>query len=273
MPKKYFIPPGLSTEDLSAKLLKAYGELQETNEKLIQEERTRTEMFANISHDLRSPITAIRNGIEYLSSADSIAPEELDTTLHLLHRKVLNLESLINDIFLLTTVENTNIPFHFEQLDLGIYLEEFFFSCEADQKFSKRHLILDVPEHFPCIVSIDADRFNRVLDNLFTNALKYSNENASITLSAAISTDKKNAIVSVKDTGIGIPADSISKIFERSYTVSSARTPGSSGTGLGLSIAKIIMERLHGKIWCESKEGSGSTFYLSLPVISSQMLQ
>lgn len=267
MQKKYFIPPGLSTDDLSAKLLKAYTELQEANEKLIHEEQMRTEMFANISHDLRSPITAIRNSIEYLSSAASVTQEELATALQLLNRKILNLESLINDIFLLTTVENTNIPFHLEHLELGMYLEEYFFSCEADKKYSKRHLILDVPEHFPYTVSVDIDRFNRVLDNLFTNALKYSSENASIILGARLSSNDKKVIISIKDTGIGIPSDSISKIFERSYTVSSARTPDSSGTGLGLSIAKTIMERLNGEIWCESKEGIGSTFYLSLPIL------
>lgn len=268
MQKKYFIPPGLSTEDLSAKLLKAYSELQETNEKLVQEEQMRTEMFANISHDLRSPITAIRNSIEYLSSTVSITPEELATILALLNKKVSNLESLINDIFLLTTVENTNIPFHFEQLELGMYLEEFFFSCEVDKKYSNRHLILEVPTHFPYIVSVDTDHFYRVLDNLFTNALKYSLEDATITLGAMLSSDKKNVIIFVRDTGIGIPASSIQKIFERSYMVSSARTPSSSGTGLGLSIAKTIIERHNGDIWCESKEGHGSTFYLSLPILT-----
>ena len=216
MQKKYFIPPGLSTEDLSAKLLKAYAELQITNEKLVHEEQMRTEMFANISHDLRSPITAIRNNIEYLSSTDSITSEELHTTLQLLNTKILNLETLINDIFLLTTVENTNISFHLEELELGMYLEEFFFFCETDKKYSKRHLILDVPEHFPYIVSVDTDRFHRVLDNLFTNALKYSAEGATITLGAKLSSNKKSVIISVTDTGIGIPTDSISKIFERS---------------------------------------------------------
>ena len=266
MQKKFFIPPGLSTDDLSAKLLKAYTELQETNEKLIREEQMRTEMFANISHDLRSPITAIRNSIEYLSSTDSITTEEFDTILQLMNRKILNLEALINDIFLLTTVENANIPFHLEQLELGIYLEEFFFSCEADKKYSKCHLILEVPEHFPYVVSVDTERFYRVLDNLFTNALKYSLENATITLGVKLSSDKQNVIIFVKDTGIGIPSSSIPKIFEHCYTVSSARTPGSSGTGLGLAIAKTIMERLQGKIWCESQEGHGSTFYLSLPI-------
>ena len=115
---------------------------------------------------------------------------------------------------------------------------------------------------------MDTDHFYRVLDNLFTNALKYSLEDATITLGAMLSSDKKNVIIFVRDTGIGIPASSIQKIFERSYMVSSARTPSSSGTGLGLSIAKTIIERHNGDIWCESKEGHGSTFYLSLPILT-----
>lgn len=268
MQKKYFIPPGLSKEDLSTKLLKAYKDLQETNERLIKEEQMRTEMFANISHDLRSPITAIRNNIEYLSSTDFISQKELATTLQILNKKILNLEALINNIFLLTTVENTNIPFHLEVLELGMYLEEFFFSCKTDKKYSNRNLLLEVPEHFSYIVSVDTNYFYRVLDNLFTNALKYSSDGATITLGTILSSDEKNVIIFVRDTGIGIPASSIPKIFERSYTVSSARTPDNSGTGLGLSIARTIMERLNGNICCESEEGNGSTFYLTLPVLN-----
>lgn len=264
--KKNFIPPGLSTEDLSAKLLKACTELQEANEKLILEKKLRTEMFANISHDLRSPITAIRNTIEYLSSNSSISKKELETLLQLLNTKIINLETLINDIFLLTTLENINIPLHFESFEIGMYLEEYFFSCEAEQKYNKRILKLTVPEHFPYIVHIDNIHFNRVLDNLFTNAFKYSSEYDSITLGAHLSKEQDHVIITVKDTGIGIPSDSITKIFERCYTVSSARTPGTSGTGLGLSIAKTIVERLDGEIWCESEEGTGSTFFLSLPI-------
>lgn len=264
--KNSFSKPELNTEDLSIALYNTTQKLEQTNSLLVKTQKERDLLFANISHDLRSPITAIRNSIEYLLSLDAIEKEELDGTLHLIERRSIYLERLINDVFLLSSININQNMFHYETLNLTFLLEDFYFSQLEDSKYEQRNLELDVKEDFKCIVSVDSKMLLRVLDNLFTNALKYSHAGAIITLSSY--KDDTFAHVLVKDTGIGIEEEHLSKIFDVSYMVESARTPSSTtGTGLGLSIVKAIIEHFGGTIWCESTVSKGSTFHFTIPYI------
>lgn len=260
-----FSKPELNTEDLSVALYNATQKLERTNALLEKTQQEKDLLFANISHDLRSPITAIRNSIEYLLSLDTVKKEELDASLHLMERRSIYLENLINDVFLLSSISINENMFHFETLNLTFILEDFYFSQLEDSKYEQRNLMLDVAEDFECMVSVDSKMLLRVLDNLFTNALKYSHKNASITLSAY--KDRDFAHVLVKDTGIGIESIHLSKIFDASYMAESARTPSSTtGTGLGLSIVKAIVEHFGGNIRCESVVSKGSTFHFTIPL-------
>ena len=123
-------------------------------------------------------------------------------------------------------------------------------------------------ENLHALLRIDIQKIIRVLDNLFTNAAKYSDDGAEIRLSAQKSEDRKMLIVSVSDTGYGISEEALPYIFGRTYTVSSARTPNSkTGSGLGLSIVKAIIERHGGTIRCESEQDKGSSFIFTLPIM------
>lgn len=268
--KKKFQKPDVIIEQLTAELVTTNTKLKETNEQLLAEKKLRNEMFANISHDLRSPITSIRNGVEYLfalkNQKKTLSFEEIAPILTLLEKKVISIDALINDIFLLSSLENKAISFQLEKLKIAFFLEEYFYSCTVDSKYDERQLHLDVPLNFSAKAYIDTLQMRRVLDNLFTNALKYSTPKSSITLGVYLLNN--DIIIYLKDSGIGIPKEDLTKIFYRSYTVSKARTPNDSliGNGLGLSIAKNIVEALNGTIWCESQENKGSTFFLSLPI-------
>ena len=263
MVKKQFETPSLTIEELTAELYLSKKDLKEANEQLIAQEKSRTELFANLSHDLRSPITALRNSIDYIQTLDDYTKEELQPIFNLMQSRILTLEALINNLFLLTTLENTSIPFHFEPISIGMFLEDFFFNCEADKKYDKRKLILDVPMDMDATIPLDTAQFTRVLDNLFSNALKYSEDGASITLTASQNTS--GITISVSDTGIGMTPEQCKKVFDRSYMASPARTPSAkTGCGLGLSIVKTIVERHGGTITCESEEGKGTTFTISL---------
>lgn len=263
--KTSFSKPELNAEDLSLALYNATQKLERTNALLEKTQLEKNLLFANISHDLRSPITAIRNSIEYLLSLDNIDKEELDASLHLMERRSIYLENLINDVFLLSSINANENMFHYETLNLTFLLEDFYFTQLEDSKYEQRNLQLDVPEDFQCTVSVDSKMLLRVLDNLFTNALKYSYEDAFITLSAY--KDENFAHVLVKDTGIGIEAQHLPKIFNTSYMVENARTPSSTtGTGLGLSIVKAIIEHFGGTIWCDSVATKGSTFHFTIPL-------
>ena len=261
-----FEQPGMYSDtvaELSKKLI-------EVNNKLKQTEYERTEMIENISHDLRAPLTAIRSTIDYCMEKCNgegleLSQDEIMTMFNLLNNRVKTLEVLIQDLYLLTCIDSGREAFAFEEIPLFQFLEEYFFAVEIDTKYIGYELILDVPEDSNVIVRMDASKMSRVLDNLFTNAQKYSEKGARITLGGYINEDEVNFYV--KDTGKGIPQNSVSAVFDRTYRVNSARTPErESGSGLGLSIARSIVLQHGGSIKCESQEGIGSCFTISLPL-------
>lgn len=267
--KTEFVKPELSVEDLSVALYHTNKKLDKANKELLQSKKELTEIYVNISHDLRSPITAIRNSLEYLLLMDVPDVEEVQKMMKLMYGRVNYLEQMINDTFLLSAISSSSKVLHFESINIGIFLEDFYFGCEADIKYVDRRLSLEVPDCFPYMTLIDYRMIYRVLDNLFSNALKYSTKNASIILSAEL-IEENNILITVTDTGIGIAKEHLSMIFDRTYMVSRARTPGEfNGCGLGLSIAKAIVESHNGNIWCESKLGEGSSFKFTLPVIEA----
>ena len=112
-------------------------------------------------------------------------------------------------------------------------------------------------------VEIDTDKMMQVIDNIMNNAIKYSPDGGVITV--RMTQNQNHVILSISDQGLGIPRKDLGKIFDRFYRVDKARSRAQGGTGLGLAIAKEIVEAHHGKIWADSSEGKGSTFYISLP--------
>ena len=272
--KTTFQNPGLESdtiETLSKKLLQttaklsaANKELSKTNNELAESERKRKEMLANISHDLRAPITAIRSALDLLSTQDNPSPEDIKNTIGLMDRRVSTLESLIQDMYFLFCVEDETRPLDLEEVELAPFLESYFYDAIIDSRYDSHDMQLDIPMDLDCRVNIDVQKTIRVLDNLFTNAAKYSGEGTSITLSCH--TTGKNATVTVSDNGRGIPAESLAQIFDRTYTVSSSRSPGSpTGSGLGLAIVKAVVEKENGTVKCESEVGKGCSFIITLP--------
>jgi len=260
--KRTFDEPQLNTvEGLTAKLI-------DLNQQLIESENKRKQMLENISHDLRAPITAIRSSVELLldEKENSFDANEVARIAKLLDLRTRTLEVLVNDLYYLVSLDNDNNKLKLVDVPLYAFLEEYFISAEIDEKYEKRKLIFSANED-DTLVSIDVSRMTRVLDNLFTNAYKYSEDGASIELGidGALS-DDKSVVFYLADSGIGIPEEKLDKIFERTYMVSDSRTPGhATGSGLGLSIVKGIIEKHNGAVWAESESGKGSKFYISLP--------
>ncbi len=269
MKKNAFALPDIESqtiEELSKQLLDTTAQLYAANEQLKKEQAQKREMLANISHDLRAPITAIRSSIDYLTSGHSLSREEQDASLQLIHRRTLTLENLIQDMYFLFCVEDTSRSLEFTKLDAVPFFETYFYDAICDTKFDDKNMSLDISEDSECKLSIDVQKIIRVLDNLLNNAAKYSPEGADITLKVSPSENAGFLTISVIDTGYGIPADAVEHVFRRTYTVSSARTPNSAtGSGLGLSIVKAIVERHGGSVRCESEEGKGSRFLFTLP--------
>ena len=266
MSKKKYTKPDISRAELEQALMKANEELWMANRKLEAEERARAELFSNLSHDLRAPMTALFSAVELLKSRQMTEENEYQNILKLMERRLHTLQSILNDIFLLTLMESPATKLEKEPVEIGIFLEDYFYSCAADPKYHKRRLKLEVPDVFPYVADIEAEKVIRVLDNLFTNALRYSLEGAEIALGALFIQGEKEEgkiRIYVRDTGEGIMPEDIEHIFERSYRASRSRTPEDGGSGLGLAIAKGIVERHGGAIWCESEVGKGSCFTFS----------
>ena len=269
MQKNLFETPAIredSITSLSKKLLIVTEELQKSNEELQKVQKERADMLANLSHDLRAPVTAIRGAVDYLLADPDCSTEEQTSVLQLVDRRTKVLENLINDMYDLFCVESSNRQLALQTVAAAPFLEEYFYSSILDSRYDSHDMRLELPESLICNLSIDVEKIVRVLDNLMTNAAKYSDSETAIILSARKNGDSLE--ISVKDQGMGIPADALDKVFCRTYTVSTSRTPGSpTGSGLGLSIAKAIAEKHNGTLGCSSILGKGSTFTLTLPIV------
>jgi len=276
MERKRFSEPQLDTiEGLTAKLL-------EVNHKLQKSEAARSQMLENISHDLRAPLTAIRSAVDYLMELQEdseVNAEEIRQLANLLDMRTKTLEVLVSDLYYLTSLDNTNNSLKLEEVPLGAFLEDYFLSATIDEKYDDRKLDMVLPEEFPYMVMMDVSRLTRVMDNLFTNALKYSNSQDFIALEAYVPGAEELRTVMeeydgsgyvafcVRDSGIGIAPEKVERVFERMFMVSDARTPAqTTGSGLGLAIVKGIVEKHDGKITCKSKLGEGSCFTVYLRV-------
>lgn len=260
-----FKKPELTVEDLTIALHQANLKLTDVNRKLVESEKKRLELMANISHDLRSPITTLQGYVEYLITFEHLDEQEVFFTLNQMHNKLLSLDYLLNEMFLITSLDSSDDNVTLVPIEIGRYLIEFYNSYKDDKKYEQRRLSLKIPGDFSHFVLLNSKMFARVLDNLYTNALKYSSLNDEIVLETGIHGNE--VIISVSDTGIGIDSKNLTHVFERTYMISDSRTPEpSKGCGLGLSIAASIVEKHNGKIWCKSTLGKGSIFYVSLPL-------
>lgn len=263
--KNRFEKPELSVEELSHALYEVNLKLQDANRRLTIQEQERLEFYANISHDLRAPITAIANSIEYMLSNKQLSHEEMLSTLSIMQKRTKYMEHLIHDIFLLSSLDSSDSKVHKQDVDMRFLLEDYFYLCEADAKYENASLSLKLPDNLQLTMYVDPALMQRVLDNLFTNALKYSKGKPDITLGAYL--DNDTFIIYVKDCGIGIAKKHLTKIFERSYRIEKSRTPNAeSSSGFGLSIVKSIIEHHSGTISCESELGKGCCFVIRLPL-------
>lgn len=255
-----------TVEELSRRLLEITAQLNASNRSLQHLQQERTEMLANLSHDLRAPLTAIRSAVDYLTSGQSLSAQDIEGALTLIDHRTGTLEHLIRDMYELFTLEDPSHAFSFQELDAPAFLEEYFYTALPDSHYAGHLLCLSVSQDLHATLFADPGKLIRILDNLLGNAAKYAPAGTKITLSAAPSADLTFLRISVTDEGPGIPPEDLERIFNRTYTVSSARTPGSAtGSGLGLAIVKTITERHGGTVSCENAPGAGSIFSVTLP--------
>jgi signal transduction histidine kinase len=226
---------------------------------------TRDEFLAIVSHDLRNPLGAILSSAQILledlgPSSNDQAYDQAKTLLEIVRRNAETSIRLISDILDMERFVSGKLELRMERQNLDKVLKETYDTC-AHAAAQKKIKITLVPSNVDALAEYDQDRIAQVLSNLVGNAIKFTPENGSVTLSLVRQGDSYK--VCVADTGPGIPDTQREKIFERYAQLSNA---GRSGLGLGLYISKSLVEAHKGKLWVESTEKTGSTFCFTLPV-------
>lgn len=259
-------PPDINTvEALTARLLDRGQELEEANRKLREAELARDEMLANLSHDLRAPATAIRSAIDRLKYGQCLTPQEVQSMVEILDRRAAALEHLIRELYYLVTIDRPGYEPHAVPLDIAPMLEEYWVTQRWRDDLGQRRLRLDVPEGFSAAVRADPNHLVSMLDNLLENALRFTGPRGSVTIGCRPSPEQGFVELFVIDDGCGIEPQHLERIFDRTYTVSQARGQSEKGgTGLGLSIVRRLAQLNGGQVWCKSRPGAGSAFFIRL---------
>ncbi len=240
-----------------------YQDAQETAEKLKEVDRLKSEFLASMSHELRTPLNSIIGFSRViLKGIDGPLTEMQKTDLTAIYDSGRHLLNLINDILDLSKIEAGKMEFIFEPTDLREVIQGVLTTATALVKDKPIKLIADVPDELPTIIA-DTRRIRQVILNLVGNAAKFT-EKGHIRVSATY--DEREVIIAVEDTGIGIPKDKFHLVFQEFQQVDSSSTRRYGGTGLGLPVSKRFVEAHGGRIWFESEEGVGSTFYVALPI-------
>ena len=247
-------------ENLEA-LAESYEQLSQANLELRKVDQLKSEFIANISHELRTPLTAIAGYADYLAM-EKLGPltETQQNGLEVMRRNIRRLMRQIKELLDFTTIEAGHLAVEVRPFDLKPLFEEVVDSLHTELEKKKLWVKVESPEGLR--VRADRERIGQVIDNLIINSIKFTSQGG-ITLRAS-ATGEGTVRISVSDTGIGIPQDSISKVFERFQQLDGSSTRRYGGVGLGLAIVKSILDAHHVTIDVRSTLGQGSEFFFDL---------
>ena len=227
-------------------------------------EGMRREFVANVSHELKTPLTSIRSLTETLLEGALSDPTSNRRFVQLIDEDATRLSRLIDDLLSLSQIESQAVPLQRSPVVLKPLVESVAVSLQPAITHRRLTLTLQLPPGLT--VHADPDRLRQVVANLLENAIKYNRDSGTITVSAT--TEQAMAHVTVTDTGIGIPPADLPRVFERFYRVDKARSRELGGTGLGLSIVKHIVEAHGGSVSVQSQPDRGSSFSFTIPLAS-----
>ena len=247
---------------LKKKIKKRTEELYEAKVKAEESDLLKSAFLANMSHEIRTPMNGIIGFTTLLKEAD-LTNEEMIHYIDIINKSGERLLNTINDIIDISKIDAHQMQISNEVISVNETLFDLynFFKIQCDENKVNLKLDLDINSQ-ETKIQTDKNKFNSILTNLIKNAVKYT-EKGEITIS--FKKEKDHYLFFVKDTGIGIPKERFSAIFERFVQADIEDKNAFQGSGLGLSIAKAYVEMLEGKIWVESEVGVGTTFYFTLP--------
>lgn len=244
------------------------GHLLEEQEKNRKYEKARTDMIAGISHDLRTPLTAIKGTIKALMDGIAATPEKQQKFLTAAYRRTGEMDALLNQLFYVSRLETGNMPLEIKKINLTEFIDRYVCGKQGvlNPKDVDIQAILQKRKFF---VMADPEQLQRILDNLIQNSLKYS-EASPVHMAISLKHNAEQVILSVGDNGVGVPEDKLPHIFEEFYRGDESRNK-KEGNGLGLYIVKYLTEAMGGTVRAEKREGLVIT--MEFPLESQERME
>ena len=254
---------GSAFEDLRIRLKQSLGDH-------LQLEDARKELLANISHDLKTPITAVQGCAECLldgSVADT--EEKRQKYAQMIIGKTKDMNNMIEELQLYSTLDTGKLPLRFERVDLAAYIDHFVQELRPNPGFDGVDIVFVNAAKRPALIEADKEKLRRVFMNLTENSLHHMKASPKLLEFQLQEEAHNHYIVHVKDNGTGIPEAALPYVFDQFFRAESSRSPGEGGSGLGLAIVKQIAERHGGMVEARSSEGAGTTISLMLPSVKA----
>ncbi|MFX3635530.1 MAG: sensor histidine kinase [Candidatus Pristimantibacillus sp.] len=251
--------------------------LKQSIDQSLQYEENRKMLLSHISHDLKTPIAAIKGYVEGIHDGIANTDEMRDRYMSTIYRKTSDMDRLIDELFLFSKLDMQKVAFDFKVIDLHRYLHHFL----EEQKFDmeKADINLIFPEEqsadTPLLIAADPEKLGRVLTNILNNSVKYMGQLPNVsnhTITVTVEARERDVVIALEDTGPGIDAEDLPYIFDGFYRAEQSRNSETGGSGLGLAIVKQIIEGHGGQVWAEEVTYGGSRFCLLLPRSESARL-
>jgi signal transduction histidine kinase len=228
-----------------------------------QYELNRQELIASISHDLKTPLTSIKGYVSGIEDGIADTPEKLNRYMDKIKKNAHAMDGLIDELFLYSKLDMDQLPYQFDKVRLDTYFEDFIEELSFTLGKEQGEAMLSYDRDCSYLVEADREKLDRVVKNITQNSLKYTDKKRKEI--HVILTELENEVqVEIRDNGSGIPETELPRIFNSFYRTDISRNSATGGSGLGLSIAKKIIEGHGGRIWAESKPGTGTSIYFTM---------
>lgn len=234
--------------------------VKESTDEIMDNEKRNRELVSNISHDLKTPITAITGYVEGIMDGVADTPEKMERYIKTIYNKANDMNRLINELTIYSGIDNNRIPYNFQRINVSEYfndcVEEVGFDLESKHiELNFYNLVSD-----DTMIIADPEQLKRVINNIVGNSIKYLDKENGV-IEIRILDEVDSIRVEIEDNGRGIAAKDLSRIFERFYRTDESRNSSKGGSGIGLSIVKKIIEDHGGYIWATSKESEGTCMH------------
>lgn len=234
--------------------------LKESTEENIQHEKENRELVSNISHDLKTPITAIKGYVEGIMDGVADTPEKIDKYIKTIYNKANDMDRLINELTTYSGIDNNRIPYNFHRINVADYFGDCVEEVGLDLESKNIELNYSNLVEPDTVIIADPEQMKKVINNIISNSVKYMDKPHG-EIDIRILDEVDSIRVEIEDNGKGIAQKDLVRIFERFYRTDASRNSAQGGSGIGLSIVKKIIEDHGGYIWATGKEGEGTCMH------------